>query len=454
MLMDEDQGVLLIHSSYRGIHESRRGQTLPRGQGVPHRVVATGQPCRVPDVALDPAYKQLAVGMRSELCVPLKVGDRVIGVINAESRRRAAFTQSDERLMMTFAGQLATAIEKIRLVEAEHKWVKSLEALRTTMTDISAELESDRLLQTIVERAVVLVGGTGGQLGLRHDKHDEIEIAVCHNMSQESVGKRLRLGEGVMGRVAKTCVPLIVPDYQTWEGRLNESPASPSRGVLAAPLLAGRHLVGVISISDVSPTRRFSGSDLRLLNMFAQQAAIAVENARLFRETQHLAITDPLTGLFNRRYFFDLAQREIDRAWRYKRQLAVLMLDLDHFKEVNDLYGHAAGDEVLRVVGSRLSDALRKTDILGRYGGEEFAVVLPETAHAGATMVAEKLRKCIHERPIATSHALITMTASVGIGFLDDRCKGLDELIDRADQALYEAKRAGRDCVSVWKATR
>jgi diguanylate cyclase (GGDEF)-like protein len=392
--------------------------------------------------------------MRSELCVPLKVGDRVIGLINAESKRRGAFTQSDERLMMTFAGQLATAIEKIRLVEAEHQWVEALEALRATMTDISAELESEKLLHTIVHRAVDLVDATGGQLGLRQHNDDEIEIVASHNISPESVGTRLRFGEGVMGRVARTCVPLIVPDYQTWEGRSKEFATSPSRGVLAAPLLAGRHLVGVISVSDSRPTRKFIGSDLRLLNMFAQQAAIAVENARLFREIQHLAITDPLTGLFNRRYFFDLAQREIDRAWRYKRQLAVLMVDLDHFKEVNDLYGHAAGDEVLREVGNRLAVALRKTDILGRYGGEEFAVVLPETAHAGAMLVSEKLREYIYERPIATQNALITLTASVGIGFHDERCKGLDELMDRADQALYEAKRTGRDRVCVWKASR
>lgn len=452
MLMDEDEGILLIHPSYRGIRESLQGQALPRGQGVPYRVVTTGQPCRVPDVTVDPSYRQLTVGMQSELCVPMKVGDRVIGVINAESRRRVAFKQSDERLMMTFAGQLATAIEKIRLVEAEHRWVEALEALRTTMTNISAELESEKLLQTIVERAVDLVGATGGHLGLRQANDDEIEIVVSHNMGRESVGKRFTLGEGVIGQVAKTCVPLIVPDYQTWEGRSNEFAASPSHGVLAAPLLAGRHLVGVISISDVDPTRRFTGSDLRLLNMFAQQAAIAVENARLFREIQHLAITDPLTGLFNRRYFFDLAQREIDRAGRYGRQLAVLMVDLDHFKEVNDLYGHAAGDEVLRKVGNRLAEALRKTDILGRYGGEEFAVVLPETARAGAKLVAEKLRECIHDRSIATPHALITMTASVGIGFHDERCAGLDELMDRADRALYEAKRTGRDRVCVWKA--
>ena len=101
-----------------------------------------------------------------------------------------------------------------------------------------------------------------------------------------------------------------------------------------------------------------------------------------------------------------------------------------------------------------IKNSIRQSDVAVRYGGDEIAVVLPETAHAGATMVAEKLRKCIHDRPIATPHALITMTASVGIGFLDERCEGLDALIDRADQALYEAKRAGRDCVRVWKAPR
>lgn len=285
--VDESAKVLRFHHSYRGVREELiKGFQIPLGQGVTGRVAVTGQPWRIPDVTREPAYLGLSPGMHSELCVPIKIGERVIGVINAESRHLDAFSAADERLMTTFAGQLATAIEKIRL----------------------------------------------------------------------------------------------------------------------------------------------------------------------FDQVQQLAITDSLTGVSNRRHFFDLAKREFDRARRYRHSLCAIMLDIDRFKRVNDSYGHATGDEVLREVAKCCQRKLREVDLLARYGGDEFAILLPETGLASARLVADRLHQEIAQVVVHTGTASVSITASLGIGPLDDECADMDRLLQRADQALYAAKHAGRNCVRVWQA--
>jgi len=452
MLANNGGDSISLHKSYRGIPEESQTHKRPLGTDVASLVVATCKPCRIPDVTVDPAHQVVSASTRSLLCIPLKVGAKVFGVINVESRRRAAFTEDDERLMMIFAGQLAVAIERVQLLEADRRRVEELEALRATMTSITGELESSKLPDIIVERAVSLLGATGGELGLYDKSSREILIVSSNNAGEDHTDTRLASGEDVMGRTAESCVPLLLPDYQTWKARSPNRKETPWHAVLAAPLVAGRHLMGVISVGDADPDRRFTTSDVYLLNMFAQQAAIAIENARLFRELQELAVTDALTGLNNRRHFFEIAEREIDRSIRYKRFLAVLMLDIDHYKEVNDTYGHITGDQVLRVLADRCKEKLRASDVVGRFGGDEFAVLLPETGHAGATMVAEKLRESIADSAITTDQTLITITISVGVAYLDATCASLDQLLERADQALYSAKQTGRNRVCIWTA--
>jgi diguanylate cyclase (GGDEF)-like protein len=181
--------------------------------------------------------------------------------------------------------------------------------------------------------------------------------------------------------------------------------------------------------------------------------AIAVENARLFREIQQLAITDSLTGLYNRRHFFELGRREIARARRYHRELAMLMLDIDHFKYVNDTYGHAAGDLVLRTVATRCRESLREIDLIGRYGGEEFVFLLPETSLDGGRFVAEQLKQRV-SLPVEVEDFAVTITASIGVVELAAHPGDLEHMIECADRALYEAKKSGRNRVYVWREQR
>jgi diguanylate cyclase (GGDEF)-like protein len=166
-------------------------------------------------------------------------------------------------------------------------------------------------------------------------------------------------------------------------------------------------------------------------------------------ELRKQAITDPLTGLYNRRHFFTLAGASLQQARRYHNPLSILMIDLDHFKNVNDTYGHAAGDQVLQAFASHLLKTMRTADICGRYGGEEFVILMPETSCGSAALSANRLREWISEQPIIVDHHHIYLTVSVGVAELDMALDHqVDTLINRADEALYNAKRQGRNVVT------
>jgi len=162
-------------------------------------------------------------------------------------------------------------------------------------------------------------------------------------------------------------------------------------------------------------------------------------------EVEHLAITDPLTELFNRRHLFNIGEREFARARRQGLPLSCIMADIDHFKSVNDQYGHEVGDEVLCSIAQRLQSVLREVDVLARYGGEEFVALLPDTPGQEALEVAERLRHTITDVPVTTSAGAIQIRISLGVAQLSPEMNGLDDLINAADMALYSAKREGRD---------
>ena len=272
---------------------------LPAGQGLSERPLLDGQLHYTPDVSQDPLYVPGVGG--SEVDVPIQVGEKVLGVLAAERQQVDAFDQDDFDVLTAAAQQAGLALEKARLLAAERQRADELEALRTTMADITAELELPALLQAIVGRAVSLLRSTGGQLGLYDEASQQIRILVCDNMGADYVGTRLALGEGIMGRVAATGKPLIIQDYHTWEGRSPQYADLMHHGALSVPLKVGGRLVGVIAISDTDPRREYVPADLHLLALFGQQAAIAIENARLFEAEQRRADQFQVIGDVGRR---------------------------------------------------------------------------------------------------------------------------------------------------------
>lgn len=174
------------------------------------------------------------------------------------------------------------------------------------------------------------------------------------------------------------------------------------------------------------------------------------ERVQLYQQVQRLAMQDPLTGCFNRRHFFERAEQEMQRTLRYQRPLAIVMMDIDHFKQVNDQYGHPTGDKVLCSLVLRCQTQMRAIDLLGRYGGDEFAILMPETTVEGARQAAERLLAEIQKIAIVTPEGTCSVTVSIGIAGVEAACKEactVDGVVKSADQALYAAKSAGRNCV-------
>ncbi len=279
MLVDETTGNRVLAASV-GYDEPL--SPVPPGQGLSERPILNGQPHYTADVSQEPRYFFGMAG--SEVDVPLHIGGRVLGVLVAESRQPHAFTADDIEVLTAAAQHAGLAIEKARLLADERRRADELDALRTTMADITAELELPALLQAIVERAAGLLGATGGELGLYDEMNEGLHIAVSHNLGKDYVGTRHALGEGAMGRVAQTGKPLIIEDYHTWAGSLPQY--AHVHATLAAPLQVGGRLVGVFTTATTDPDRKFTPSDLHLLNQFAQQAAIAIDNARLYDQAQ------------------------------------------------------------------------------------------------------------------------------------------------------------------------
>lgn len=212
-------------------------------------------------------------------------------------------------------------------------------------------------------------------------------------------------------------------------------------------LLFEEKLLGILWVWGKGVTE----SDLPAMSIFAKQIGISLERARLFQEVQNLAITDHLTGLHNRRSLFELGKIEFSRAERLSRPISCLMLDLDHFKQINDTYGHPTGDKVLQGFARGCKESIREIDLIGRYGGEELMILMPETEIEMATQVAERLRVSICENQMTVDDQVLNITVSIGIATKDENTLELDTLIARADQAMYIAKHRGRNRVAVSK---
>ena len=217
--------------------------------------------------------------------------------------------------------------------------------------------------------------------------------------------------------------------------------------ILAVPLLAGDHVLGAIALHDFEHENIYDTGHVEVLTTIAAQAAIALENARLFAETEQLARTDALTGVANRRVLFEAGERELSRARRFSHPLSAVMLDIDYFKQVNDTRGHAVGDQVLRLVARCCLEQVRDSDVVARYGGEEFAILCLETDLAGARISAERLRAHVARLVCVSDQGPFNVTISLGVAHAQAESGGFSVLLEHADRALYAAKQAGRNRV-------
>ena len=280
-LLDHASGDRVLQASV-GWPDVPRDWRVHRGQGLSERALQDGQLHYTPDVTRASGYlPSLASG--SEVDVPLRVDGRTIGVLVVESSDPNAFGAEDFEILTAAANQASIAIGRARLLAEERRRVDEHKALLDTMADLSADLELPRVLQAVLSRAVTLLGVTGGEVAIYEEQGKQLVVVAGENIGKDSTGTRLALGEGAMGHVARTREPLIIPSYHEWLGRSGQYADVTVHSVMAAPLLIGRRLVGAIATVHSDPNRVFGAEDLRLLTMFAPQAAIAIENARLYQ---------------------------------------------------------------------------------------------------------------------------------------------------------------------------
>lgn len=341
-------------------------------------------------------------------------------------------------------GLIQDITEKKRLEEELLTEKRKLEQILAFDEQISTIREYNQLIDFIVEKTAILLEARRCSLMLLDKVGKGLFIQGATGLDQQVVKEcHIRLGEMVAGHVAESRKPMLVKnvEYDDRFRRANK-PYYFSRSFMSVPLLMEKKLLGVINVSDPVKNKNFSEVDLRILNATSREVAVALENMELYKQLSHLTITDPLTQIYNFRQFTQSLNFEIKRRQRVAGFLSLILMDIDGFKSYNDTFGHLEGDALLKEIAHILKIQLRETDIVCRYAGDEFVVILPDVTIEGAKIAAEKIRHAIE-----TASFKAPVTVSVGVAAY---AAGLNpqEFILKADRALYDAKREGKNRVN------
>ena len=412
---------------------------------------------------------------RSLLVLPLISDGHKLGAAMIGFARAHTFTPDEVALCEQAARQISLAIYKAGLLESER--LRTAQLARTNglilaLGHVAALIESapdpDRVMQTLgaeLEKLnlycmVAVKPGAGQELTIRYVSIPPKALRLVQRLTGGRL-QNLRITAAnfpLFSEVIEQRQPVFLKDSSAvLTAALPGRPASAIRRI--SQLLGSNHNVQEVFLPLVAEERvigtlwmwgsELKEADLPAVSIFASQVAVALENARLYQEVQQLAVTDELTGLYNRRGLFALGQREVEIARRLDRPLSLIMADIDHFKQVNDEFGHPAGDQVLRVLAEQCRALVRSIDLVGRYGGEELVILLVESDKEATRQVAERLCSFVAKTRIVTEWGDLHITVSIGVVEVDRNTEDLETLVERADQALYQAKNTGRNCVVV-----
>jgi diguanylate cyclase (GGDEF)-like protein/PAS domain S-box-containing protein len=355
--------------------------------------------------------------------------------------------QTERKLSETLRALESTAVHAGQLALLADTRATEAETLRQAGVIVSSSLDQKEIIERLLEQVVRVVPFDSASVQLREGEESVVVGGAGFEDLSVIIGLRFKIDHtSPTEAVYNTGKPLILPDAQASYDTFRRSMFNQIRSWMGVPLKVQDQVIGIISF-DSHELDRYHVHHSELALAFSAQVGLAIQNAKLFNETQRLATSDPLTGLVNRRHFFTLMEREFERSRRYKHELSIIMLDIDHFKRINDTYGHPAGDQVLRTLARICTQAVRNLDIVGRYGGEEFVILLPETPANRALTVAERLRTTIETTPFTLPSGDIHITVSLGVHTLNSNDGDVDNLVFNADAALYAAKAAGRNRV-------
>ena len=388
-----------------------------------------------------------SVPVQSVLAIPIRIWDEPPWILVLDHEEPEHFETERREMAVAVAAQMSEAQALFRR-QAKH-YVEELElkGLLRASEKLSSSVRLDELLRHVVDYAREVGKFDTCSVCLMSDGNEEFSVVVAEGYRKEILGKTF---------------PLEAPTWAGWVLRAREEPlairmerrsgmpildpkerATTGAGFLAMPLRAQQRVCGALFLTREG--EGFTARELRLLRIYCNQAAVAIENAIVYERVENLAATDGLTGLFNRRYLEGALERELARADRSSSGLALLLLDIDHFKSFNDTYGHAMGDLVLKKVATTLQRCLRQADVLARFGGEEFVVLLPQVGARGAMESAERIRATLERSGIHPGGPRQRVTVSIGLAMFPDHADSSESLLRAADEALYRAKDAGRN---------
>ena len=440
----------------RSASERVQREKFPAGEGILGGVVRRRVPVRMASRSGLKGitwYEHGAPLVEAILAVPIIEGSGLVrGVLVADRIAGEPFTEHEERLLCTIAAELLRAIEVERVMtyirksrDEKDRFYRAIEEMNRAGSPeqvFLAVLETARQLGSLEFCAVTLVA-----------EHEGNRVHRIARMIGVTSGGRTLEGHtfpdnnGLVANVVRYGAPLPGRDVRAMDKQIIFDADIQVRGLSALkifPLVSGDRILGTL----VAGTRKKGALDqdvLRMLEVIAIQAAQAVLRAQLYEQMETMATTDGLTGLLNHRTFQSKADEAVAHARRYGRKCSLILADIDHFKSVNDTYGHPTGDHVLKGVAKLLRAKARDTDVVARYGGEEFAIIMPETDSAGARVIAERMREAIAAEAFQTELGPLKVTLSLGIASAPENAAEKQALIDLADQCLYQAKRLGRN---------
>ncbi len=447
----EGERLLLRKLSAGFRSEVPRNMQMTFGQGIVGSAARQGCTMVANDVTRHPTFLSLGqTSTKSEVAIPLKIARRTIGVLDLQCNKLNAFNPGSVRVLELIADRLSVALHNARLYEDVTNHAKEL----AVSFAIAKSLISTSKLDAVLSRILQVIRNTFGYANcaiLLIDKNrKELYIKAAHGYPirfWRTTRLNINKKEGITGYVAATGQLFYAPDvskvpfYAQWKKSV--------RSEAAVPLKIKGEVIGVLDIES-EHLNAFSEKDLRIFSVFASQAAIAIENARLFDETVSLSLTDGLTRIANRRHFDLILESELRKARSYSRPVSLAMIDLDDFKQFNDRFGHPAGDKLLIHIAQMVKAHIRDTDFLARYGGEEFTLILPETNSATSLRVLERIRNTINAASLLPRNRNVPrITVSIGLATYPQNGLAAAELLENADRALYRAKSLGKNRVEI-----
>lgn len=454
-LLTSDDRSLKLHDC-RSASEHIQREKFAAGEGIFGALLKRGVPVRMNAMGALKGVTHYEVGgpsVSALLAVPIIEGGGLVrGVLVADRLENKPFSEEDERLLQVIAGEVLRAIEIERVMsyirrsrDEKDRFFRAIEELnRAGSPDqvFLAVLESARQIAPLEFCAVTLVSEQNGQR-----MHRIMRMTGVTSAGRALENATFPDNNGLVANVVRYGAPLPGRDAGAMDRQIIFDDDTQIRGLQSLkifPLVAGDRILGTL-VTGSRKKAAFASDELRMLEVIAIQAAQAVLRAQLYEAMEKMATTDGLTGLFNHRTFQGRFDEQLATARRYSRKLSFILTDIDHFKSVNDTYGHPTGDQVLKGVSRILKEQARDTDIVARYGGEEFAIIMPETDAKGAQIIAERIRERIMKEVFQTEQGPLKVTMSLGIATFPDTSGEKHQLIDLADQCLYFAKRHGRN---------